>query len=188
VSELIRVTDDIFTIADLLTPQECEEWIDLSESLGYEPAPINTASGPERREDVRNNARVLLDDQNKADELWQRIAIDVPGVVKDWTPVGLNERMRLYRYDVGEKFRWHGDGVHRRDNGQQSFLTLLVYLNDDFTGGETAFRGGLRIEPVTGMALLFCHWLKHMGAEVRQGRKYVLRSDVMFAKTETSSR
>ncbi|TWU31613.1 2OG-Fe(II) oxygenase [Novipirellula artificiosorum] len=181
---LVRVKEGIFTIANLFTPQECEQWIALSESLCYQPAPINTQSGPERQLDVRNNTRVLLDDEQKSDELWQRIAQDVPNVAKGWTSVGLNERMRFYRYDVGERFRWHADGIHRRENGQKSFLTFLVYLNDDFSGGETAFSGGLKIRPQVGMALLFSHWLKHMGAEVRQGRKYVLRSDVMFVKTE----
>ena len=27
------------------------------------------------------------------------------------------------------------------------------------------------------------YWQKHMGSEVREGRKYVLRSDVMFQRT-----
>jgi hypothetical protein len=92
--------------------------------------------------------------------------------------------MRFYRYDVGQKFKWHGDGCFRRSNGEQCFLTFMVYLNDDFAGGETLFRDGVRIAPQQGMALLFCHWQKHMGDEVRDGRKYVLRSDVMYAKTQ----
>jgi hypothetical protein len=181
-SKLVEVTDEIFTVDDLFTPQECQHWISYSESLGYQPAPVNTAAGPQRQEEVRNNSRVLWDDQHQANQIWERIAEYVPNVVSGWTAVGLNDRMRFYRYDVGEKFRWHGDGSHRRGNGQRSFLTFLVYLNDDFNGGETAFRGGVQVEPSVGRGLLFCHWLKHMGAEVLQGRKYVLRSDVMYAR------
>lgn len=152
-------------------------------SMGFEPALINTNSGQQRYADVRNNDRAFLDDAARASELWQRIANDVPPIVEGWKAVGLNERMRFYRYDPGQRFKWHGDGCVRRANGEQSFLTFMVYLNDDFTGGETAFRG-LRVGPRKGMALLFCHWLKHMGDEVRDGRKYVLRSDVMYARDE----
>ena len=96
--------------------------------------------------------------------------------------VGLNERLRYYRYDVGQKFSWHADGCVRLDNGLQSMLTFMVYLNDDFSGGETQFRQGVKIEPQKGMALIFSHWQKHMGGEVSKGRKYVLRSDVMYRK------
>ena len=181
---IVHVINEIFTISALFTEQECDQWIALSESIGFEPAPINTDSGPKRIADIRNNARVLFDDETRAVRLWERIANDVPAVMKGWTAVGLNERMRFYRYDVGQKFKWHGDGCVRRSNGEQSFLTFMVYLNDDFAGGETLFREGLRIEPQQGMALLFCHWQKHMGDEVRDGRKYVLRSDVMYARAK----
>ncbi|BAB77096.1 hypothetical protein ACN23B_28710 (plasmid) [Anabaena sp. FACHB-709] len=34
--------------------------------------------------------------------------------------------------------------------------------------------------PVTGMALCFVHDVVHEGVAVVQGRKYVLRSDVMY--------
>jgi hypothetical protein len=34
------------------------------------------------------------------------------------------------------------------------------------------------------MAIVFPHELPHCGAEVVAGRKYVLRSDIMFARTK----
>ena len=178
-----EMSDGVYTLENLFTQQECEEWIELSEKLGFEPAPIHGESGPVRRADIRNNARVLFDDATKSSEVWHRLTVDFPSVVEGWVPIGLNERMRFYRYDIGETFKWHADGIHRRDNGQKSFLTFLIYLNDDFAGGETVFRGGLRIEPRVGMGLLFVHWLKHMGAAVTGGRKYVLRSDVMYQRS-----
>jgi len=67
----------------------------------------------------------------------------------------------------------------------------MVYLNDDFEGGRTEFNlrrhGGvlnddplLVVTPRTGTLLVFTHPILHQGAEVTKGRKYVLRSDVMF--------
>ncbi len=55
-----------------------------------------------------------------------------PRFQKKWTPAGLNERLRLYRYDVGQKFDWHRDGCFERDNGERSQFTFMIYLNDDF--------------------------------------------------------
>lgn len=183
-SDLTRINKEIYTIAGAFTPQECDAWIAKSESLGYEAATINSEWGPQEIPDVRNNARVIVDDEEFANELWQRIASDVPDVLKGWTALRLNERLRYYRYDVGQKFNWHADGCVRLENGLKSMLTFMVYLNDDFIGGETLFQHGVRIQPQKGLALLFCHWQKHMGNEVRKGRKYVLRSDVMYRRTE----
>jgi hypothetical protein len=38
------------------------------------------------------------------------------------------------------------------------------------------------VVPRTGHALIFEHGLRHQGAEVSRGIKYVLRSDVMFER------
>nr|WP_201724067.1 2OG-Fe(II) oxygenase [Rhodopirellula sp. SM50] len=183
-SKLIRVNDEVFMIADLCSAEECDHWIAHGESLGYEQATVNSEHGPRRMPDVRNNARVIFDDPKLADHLWQRIATNIPYSIKGRQAVGLNERLRYYRYDVGQKFDWHADGCVRLDGGVQSLLTFLIYLNDNFSGGETRFRHGVKIEPKKGMALLFCHWQKHTGKEVLQGRKYVLRSDVLYKKSD----
>ena len=183
--DLVQVTDEVFTIANLLTGRECDDWISLGESMGFEPASINTEFGPRRLSKIRNNDRVIYDNEVRAIELWRRIASNIPAVVRGWKAVGLNERLRFYRYDVGQTFKWHADGCFRRGADEQSMLTFMVYLNDDFTGGETRFQEGVRVEPKKGMALLFCHWQKHMGDEVRSGRKYVLRSDVMHVRSES---
>ena len=58
-------------------------------------------------------------------------------------------------------------------------------------GGETVFYGArgrevARVAPRAGLALLHrhgeAHCLEHEGAAVRAGVKYVLRSDVVFAR------
>lgn len=92
--------------------------------------------------------------------------------------IGLNERFRFYRYEPGQRFKEHSDAPFRRDNGEESRLTVLVYLNDDCTGGETAF-GDYAVTPRLGASLVFRHELLHEGRPVAAGKKYVLRSDVM---------
>ena len=76
-------------------------------------------------------------------------------------------------------------------NGDRSKLTLLIYLNDGYTGGDTIFSTddfvdgvatvhSKRITPRTGLTLVFRHELKHEGEELVDGRKYVLRTDVLY--------
>lgn len=177
----MQIAEGIYTLPDVLTPDECQELIALTEAKGYEAAPITTASGFVLRPEIRNNSRVIIDDPAQADLLWPRVRDEVPGFLRGRQAIGLNERFRFYRYDPGERFAPHQDGAYRRDNGEQSHLTFMVYLNDGFDGGETKFHEA-EITPKTGMALIFEHQLRHEGAAVRTGRKYVLRSDVMYGR------
>jgi hypothetical protein len=102
----------------------------------------------------------------------------------------MNERLRVYRYDVGQKFDWHLDGHFERRTGERSFFTFMAYFNEDFEGGTTSFSHDqshastgnvLQVIPKTGMALLFHHPILHRGDPIIAGRKYVLRTDVMYA-------
>lgn len=177
------ISDRIFTINDFFTPDECDASIALAESAGFEEAPINTAYGPQVHKRVRNNTRVIMDDRLRAATLWDRIAGYIPKQAGKWTACGVNERFRFYRYDVGQRFNWHYDGYYQRDNGERSRLTFMVYLNDEFEGGETTIEK-LDVQPEKGLALLFFHHVRHKGQPVVRGRKYVLRTDVMYQLTE----
>jgi predicted 2-oxoglutarate/Fe(II)-dependent dioxygenase YbiX len=179
----------IFVIYDFLTTEECQSFISRSEKEGYNDATITTRAGFVMDKEIRDNARLIVDDVPLADQLWQRARQFLPGRDDDWRAVGVNERFRFYRYDPGQKFAPHFDGCHRRGNGEQSHLTFMVYLNDDFSGGETKFyddeqKPRVSVRPKCGMALLFIHWQLHEGAPVVTGRKYVLRTDVMYTLEE----
>jgi len=186
-NEYTWISEDIFTVGSLLSPAECQAMIELAESRGFEDAPINTAFGPLRRPEVRNNRRVILDDVDRAKDLWQRVREYAPTRRGDWVAIGANERLRFYRYDPGQQFEWHHDGCFERPNGERSLLTYMIYLNNGFEGGETRFSEiqstampGGAVVPQTGLALVFAHQLRHKGDTVISGRKYVLRTDIMF--------
>jgi predicted 2-oxoglutarate/Fe(II)-dependent dioxygenase YbiX len=183
------LTDEIFTVMEFLDPDECRRLIELSEALGYEEALISTPDGYVEVEEVRNNERVIVDDPELAEALWELIEDCVPLEMEGDRAVGVNERFRFYRYDVGQQFDWHQDFSFERDNGERSLLTFMIYLNGGFEGGETSFNDSCSDEPfdefsVTpeeGLALLFAHGVCHKGEAVTRGRKYVLRTDVMYA-------
>ena len=173
--------DDIFLITDVLAPDECHAMIDLAERAGFDDAPILTTGGFVVNQRVRNNTRAILDDFDITDRIWRRVARFMPPVIRNMHPVGLNERIRFYRYDPGQYFAPHTDGYFSRDNGERSFLTFIIYLNDDCEGGATNIHPNFHIQPEAGSALVFAHELFHESEPVAEGRKYVLRSDVMYA-------
>lgn len=184
--------DRLFVIRNFCSTDECEAFVAQSERTGYGEATINTSIGVFVDKTIRDNARLILDDVALAANLWERLRPYVPATIAEWRVEGLNERFRFYRYDPGQKFLPHFDGYHKRSDRQRSQLTFMVYLNDDFTGGETNFFGvdvshrRARIKPERGMALVFAHLQLHEGAQVVSGRKYVLRSDVMYERADAS--
>lgn len=175
----IPLAQGVYTIPRFLTSEACDDLVRLAETSGFEAAPINTVAGPVVDTKVRNNRRHIRDDASLAERLWQRTRDHIPGFLSGCQAIGLNERFRFYRYDPGQQFAWHADAPFRRDSGEHSLLTLMVYLNDGFSGGETAF-SELVVPAEQGMALIFRHELPHEGRPIASGRKYVLRSDVMF--------
>ena len=174
------IAQGIWTIDHFLSEDECQHYIAITEQAGYEAATVGGAEGKSYAPNIRNNRRAILDDRPMANDLWQRAKPYVPQFIQGYQAVGLNERFRFYRYDPKQFFHWHADGFHRRDNGERSRLTFMVYLNDDFEGGETTFEN-TSIKPKAGTALVFIHGLMHEGSEVLAGRKYALRTDVMFS-------
>ena len=89
--------------------------------------------------EIRDNARLIVDDIGLAQELWLRAQSLIPATINWSRALGLNERWRFYRYDAGQKFAPHRDGFFRRPNGNRSHLTFMVYLNAGYTGGEPIF-------------------------------------------------
>jgi len=185
----VRVVDDVFSAA------ECAALVARIESLGPTFAPITTHRGFVDRPDIRNNDRVIFDDLDVAADLFARLAPHLPlhrrgGTPQDrrgderdpaWTAVGCNERFRGYRYERGQRFAPHYDGPFVRSDDERSALTVLVYLNEGFDGGDTHFLDWrCRVVPKTGSVLLFDHHILHEGAGVLAGTKYALRSDVMY--------
>lgn len=180
----MEIAEGIWTVENFLSAEECAEWIEFAENLGFDDAPINVGFGAEKIvNNVRNNERAMIDDSNRAFSLWQRAKKHLPEMIFHRVAIGLNERLRFYRYETSQKFSWHSDGSFSRDNGEKSLLTFMVYLNEEFQGGETVFIGNTKTEivPKTGLMLAFKHELIHEGSVVRNGKKYVLRSDVMFS-------
>ena len=182
-----RIDDDktyIVEVDDILTPDHCRELIQRIDDLKPSTATINTAGGTKVRTDVRNNERVMFDDLELAKQVFLKAKPHVPAEMFGRKLVGANERIRCYRYKAGMRFAPHADGAYKRNDQEMSYYSYLVYLNDEFEGGETKFftEPEVVITPKTGGGLLFQHPLIHEGSEVKSGVKYVARTDMMYRK------
>jgi len=177
-----------FVLYDVFTKEECEKLIQDSEKRGYDLALVNVGGGQQRKmTDLRNNTRNIWDSHEEAEQIFSRIREYIPEEWKSRRVLGLNERLRFLRYDKGEYFQPHFDGSYVRDNGERSYITIQIYLNEGFKGGSTTFLGWQnkedRVEfvPKTGSILIFQHDILHEGSELKKGRKYTIRTDVMYS-------
>lgn len=97
------------------------------------------------------------------------------------TPYEQGEPLQVLRYSPGQEYRPHFDFVDSAPN--QRLWTALLYLNEDYEGGETAFvRTDLEVKGRKGDVLLFDNALssgdgdplaEHAGMPVSKGVKYL---------------
>ncbi|XP_067655202.1 uncharacterized protein [Haliotis asinina] len=175
-----------FVLENVLSPEECDWFIEKTEKKGYKRALVNRGDSQEDIPELRNSSRLMWESKKESEKLWNRIKSFVPEVFKGKRALGLNERLRFLRYEPGEYFRIHKDGIFTRKNKEQSYITVQVYLNEGFKGGSTTFFSSdasqkVPVVPVKGSALIFQHDILHEGSEVLEGMKYSVRTDVMYS-------
>lgn len=179
----------IFAVEGFLPHAVCD-WLKTRAEAMAEPALVyDPDTGGGRRESVRTNAAAQFDLERMdvvlavVRERIARVAgLPVPGL--EWSQV--------LHYAAGQTFDWHVDWLDPAIPGYaadlaargQRIATCLVFLNDDFEGGETAFEaGGLRHRGRKGDALLWANTLpdgsidrrtRHAGLPPTKGEKWVL--------------
>lgn len=167
-SALLWTVDDVYTLA------ECRAMVARIE----ESTPSLATNNPL----YRDQDRVIADEPALASELFGRLRAHLPAAMGELNLIGLNERLRLYRYRAGQRFLPHMDHWFRPTPSRITLHTVLVYFNEDFEGGETKFQEQLDavVTPRPGRVVIFQHKLRHEGCEVRAGTKYAMRTDTMY--------
>ena len=147
--------------AQFLTPAVCAYLVERARPR-LVPAQVNDARGGGLKIDpMRTNpgAAFSLMDPDLVIQLIRARIARVAGVAP-----GTLEPAEILHYEVGERYKLHVDFFHSalptfaeemRAKGQR-VKTCLVYLCDDFEGGETEFpKLGLKFRGGAGEALLF---------------------------------
>jgi hypothetical protein len=178
----IELHPQIFLIENFLSEPECDDYIHMTQSKVFEEAKINMGGRQMMSKGVRNNDRLMIFDNNLAQNLFKKAVEFLPQTHEDYKVLDFNEMFRIYKYSSGQRFKMHRDGSYIRNENEKSFYTFMIYLNDDFEGGETEFENLFTVAPKKGSALVFYHPLRHEGNILISGLKYVLRTDVMYSK------
>ncbi|WP_299107495.1 2OG-Fe(II) oxygenase [uncultured Tenacibaculum sp.] len=178
----IDLHPEVFLIEDFLSQEECNNYLQHYENKHFEEAKISIHGEQIMNKGVRNNDRYIFFDKNLAENIWLKIKEFLPEEVGFYKALDLNEMFRVYKYSKGQRFKMHIDGSYKRNLNEESLFSFLIYLNDDFDGGETEFRKLFTVTPQKGTALVFRHRLKHEGKEIISGVKYVLRTDIMYKR------
>lgn len=179
------------TLRNILTPEECEAIIRIAEASGFTAASLYTdVNGKEYFSETRKSARCILDSHAFAGRLWRRLAPFMPATWGSATCVGLNERLRILRYDPGDEFKPHSDGSYCSPGGAISKITVLLYLNVGYEGGFTHFqhedgKSWVAIEPDVGSVAVQDQTLIHGVPPLLRGRKYAVRTEVMYQPVVT---
>ena len=90
------------------------------------------------------------------------------------------------KFNVGDVFSLHTDTglYYNRDQLEETRWTLLIYLNDDFEGGNTVFYDdkwsiNKIIKPKKGNAILFDIDLWHKADKIIKGTKYWIGCEII---------
>lgn len=178
-------------VKNVLSPAECLAIIEQGRALGFEPAAVNFHGEQKLMGHIRNNERVEFDDAALAmrcqTRLQEAMGADFPATYEGKSFVKAAAHLRMYRYVPGQYFKPHRDGSFH-DGQFESEITVLLYLNDLDSGGETVLMpygpgqawAHIAIAPETGDVLIFEHHVFHEGRPVGSGEKLVLRTDLFY--------
>jgi prolyl 4-hydroxylase len=176
-SELLAETPHVTLVRDLFTEEECDYLAELAKPL-LEPAVVEERAGKFMRHPGRTSDSVGFTwpiESPAVHALNRRIA------TASGTDVEQGEPLQVLRYRPGQEYKPHFDAIPGFDN--QRVLTCLVWLNDDYEGGETLFhKAGLHAKGSKGDALLFRNVDEkghrdensaHAGLPVTRGEKWL---------------
>ena len=110
---------------------------------------------------------------------------------------------KFSKYQEGNEFQPHLDGPYAPNEDRSSIFTVVIFLNDDFQGGNTNFYKDsspnkeflsknnkklffdesnliFSVSPKKGSALIFPHQIYHEGSKILKGTKYIIRTESKY--------
>jgi prolyl 4-hydroxylase len=176
--ERLSDSPDVLRLPAIFTPAERAYLVNLAEPRLERSLVADPRSGRFMHDPVRTShtAAFPLVLENPAIRALNRRIAAASG-----TLVTQGEPLQILSYLPGQQYHPHYDALAATDN--QRVLTMLVYLNDDYAGGETHFMPkGPTVRGVGGDGLLFRNvdvWgrrdlaSRHAGLPVMAGRKLI---------------
>ena len=179
---------EIFTIDDFLSEEECVQILKLIKG-NLEPSRV---FAKEQINEARTSRTCFFKDKDKT-QVFIRFIEDRVSKIMGIHPSYMEGAQAQY-YGKGQEYQPHADYFSKGTDeyeenlkegmpGQRTW-TFMVYLNDDFEGGQTYFpQTNIEIKPKRGMALLWNNlypdgqpnpYTHHQSKPVEEGRKAIL--------------
>ena len=173
---ILSETPFVILFPKLVSGAECRYLIALAEPT-YQPSMVYDEHHQLVRDPIRTSdgstVHWLIEDP-AVQAINRRIA------AATGTAYEAGETLQSLRYSPGQEYRPHFDFVPGEN---QRLWTALIYLNDDYEGGETAFvQTGLKVRGTCGDVLVFRNATpegeleplsEHAGLPVTSGAKYL---------------
>lgn len=182
---------EVLEIYNVLTPEECDSLIAYSTNKGMKDSDVlayGSSSGTEVNTQYRTSKTAWVrDEEHPIAMKLAQLSMQLTGI-----PIENQEMLQVAHYTNNGKFNEHFDACVYEDKSfcdkmnnyaGQRRSTLLVYLNDDFDGGETEFVSiGIKVKPEKGKAVLFWNTddqeviipqSKHRANPVHNGEKWI---------------
>ena len=123
-------------VNDIFSKNECQELIDRANIKGWH----NPQTGG-------YYMRSIIIDRELANNMFEKLKDLIPKSYMGYDLLYINDHFRFSRYKKGGKFHIHKDGVNYDSSRKNEFdgfstesvFTINIFLNDEFTGGETDF-------------------------------------------------
>lgn len=184
---------------NIINNRESAVLLDLFNEQNKIPVGIDGIVANFKEEEKVHSFRATLFSKNLAQGLFERIQSMIPSV-EGYTAIGVNESFRFIEYTQGGVLIPHYDGKYQRNEKEQSFYSLIIYLkvnkagktefvkenreDHDYSDWKNMAKSEDIIETVIAKknsALLFKHNLLHQSSE-NVGNKIIIRTDIMFRK------
>ncbi|PPD98093.1 hypothetical protein GOBAR_DD04883 [Gossypium barbadense] len=140
--------DRAFIYKGFLSSDECDHLITLAKDKLEKSMVADNESGKSVESEVRTSSGMFL---QKAQTFWRgqffakdEVVADIEARIAAWTflPVENGESIQILHYEHGQKYEPHFDYFHDKANqqlGGHRIATVLMYLSDVESGGETVF-------------------------------------------------
>jgi len=191
-------------IPNLLTPEQCDQLRAAALRHGMEDSRVGEAEN-ELDANVRKSTQAWFkQDDNEITKIIAAKAMDLAKSMRhcfgEITIAKNFEDIQIVRYATNGKYDPHYDGTECNGDDEspclknQRIATLLIYLNDDFSGGATRFPNlNVSVHPKKGNAVFF--WVSdpktgmifkktlHGGDPVNDGEKWIATQWIRRSET-----
>jgi hypothetical protein len=165
----------VYQLGAAISPAVCHEYIRVADRAGWQPSNIRDLNPLFSRA----QASIPIDLQALFTAIQPIAPAQLGGTLEIVSLIA--QRTICMRYSEGEYFGIHTDAPFMAPDGARTGLSLVLYLNDDYKGGETVFPDlALEVRPATGKIVLFAPTLRHLSQPITRGAKYIIRSEVLY--------